>query len=202
MSNEHLSEIRKKLDLIKTDETAREQMILEEVDASRRALKAAEDEMKKKKEVSDVRGYGRAIIDKHRAQDNINFYTSQLENLKSRPLITRAEYLSTLEKVEAEQRAINAAAQSKIVRLIDEAVEIAKEAEADIADGNHCLMILQVDCFKDPEYLVAIDEFKPFKHKKWSDSTVGDFVDGLKESDFYKNAHRTGSSSGLKKTTL
>lgn len=188
MKDNRLSEIRHKIDALRIDEKTREQLFVAEIDAAQAAIEAAEVEMKKSYNTVNTRGYARAMNDRRRAQDRKNIYNERLSQLRESPLITRAEYVSTAHDVNAAQEAILKAAHLKIVQLIDEAAAIARQAEEEVAEGDACLKTLQVDLYKDPEYLSTIDGLKPFKLKKWRDNTVPRFVEDLKASTFYRNA--------------
>ena len=188
MTDNRISEIRRDLDALRIDEETREQMFVAEINAAEAAIAAADDEMKKSYNTVNTRGYARAMNDRRRARERKNIYNDRLSQLRESPLITRAEYVATANDINAAQEAIFKAAHLKIVRLIDEAAAIAKQAEEEVAEGDACLKVLQVDLYKDPEYMTTIDELKPFKLKKWRDYTVRGFVDSLTESDFYQNA--------------
>ena len=184
-----LEDIRIHLDQLVLEATSQENELLESIRLSERILNDATSKMNTAYAEANVSEYHTAQDERRQASDAIEMYKAKLDSLKSNPLITREEYSSLSQDITDEQEKAEKKAFRRITKLIEEAIDINAHLLKEIQAGDECLSRLQIECFKDPEYLNAPDGAKRYRVKKWNDYKVPYFVDYLKNSDFYKASH-------------
>ena len=184
-----LEDIRTHLNELVSEATSQENELLESIRLSERILHDATSRMNTAYADANVSEYHTAQDERRQAQDAIEMYKAKLDSLKSNPLITREDYSSLLADITAEQEKAERKAFRRITKLIEEAIDINTHLLNEIQSGDECLSRLQIECFKDPDYLNAPNGAKQFRVKKWKDYKVPYFVEYLKNSDFFKAAH-------------
>ena len=182
-----INEIRQELDSLLLANNEEKDRSRELVETARKAQDAATIETAEAYKAADVKRYHAAQDACRAAADAIKMHSARLAEAERAQLITAGEYADRVHIIEAEQEAAYNKAYSQIAGLIDKAAEINKQLQKDIEAGDDCLKVLQVDCFKDPEYMNAPEAVKYYKLKHWTRQEVPQFVDFMLESEFYKD---------------
>lgn len=188
--NAVINEIRQELDALILADKEKRAALQEKISAARDAQTAAMIDAAEAYKRAKVERYHKAQEAQRAATDAIEMQSARLAEMEAAPLITPEEYQERIQTIEAEQAATYKAAYMKISKLIDKAAEICDKMQEDITAGDNCMKLLQVDCYKDPDYMNAPEGVKVYKLKHWHAQDVQQFAAFLRESEFYKNTNK------------
>ena len=190
MARKAVKEIESRIEKIKANTAAEVSDLGEKLESLKQQRQNACEKMEKATVSGDVKTYREAKAAYQEAVDIDEMYNKRLNNLESKPLITKGEYERGIAQIMAELGEISADAKKQIVEHMEKIRIIVTECKTEIEKGNEVLHKWQHEVYRDKaEKELANGKMMHMEEleKKYRDYSVAQFGNQILDSVLYKN---------------